>query len=110
MGLRRGTRGARPIGARFKSPSRSPIAASLIVAGLPFRGRRERRRRIETALVCPGGVSGRAASRELEAQQPPARVLIVRGSELPFSGRLGRQAGEILAWTGIFESFVDDIA
>ena len=36
--------------------------------------------------------------------------MVARRCELPFSGGFGCQAGEILAWTWIFEGFVDDIA
>jgi hypothetical protein len=55
-------------------------------------------------------VSGGASATELELQQPLPRGFIIRASELPFSGGFGCQPGEIPAWTGIFESFADDIA
>src|SRR5258708_9272667 len=112
LGFRWGTRDAGPTGDRGRRPSRSPIAASSTVAGPPFRGRREGSGAdvFETSLGGPGGVSSRAAAAELELQQPSPRGLIVRGSELPFSGGCGCQAGEIPAWTLIFQGFLATIA
>lgn len=57
-----------------------------------------------------GGASGHAGASELEPQYPPSRVLIVSWSEFPLSGGRGRQTGEILAWTGTFQSLINDIA
>lgn len=48
---------------------------------------------------------------EFEPYQPLSRALItLRCNELPFSGRRGRQASEILAWARALQGFVDDIA
>jgi hypothetical protein len=55
-------------------------------------------------------VYGEAAPIELEAQQPHSRASLICRSELPFSGGIACQAGEIPAWPGIFQEFADDIA
>ena len=57
-----------------------------------------------------GGVSGGAAASEFEPQQPLPRVSIVCWGELPFSGGVPCQAGEIPAWPRVLQHRVGDIA
>lgn len=57
-----------------------------------------------------GCLYGGAAAGELELQFPDSAVMGVFGSELPVSGGIACEAGEIPAGSRIFQQLADDIA
>ncbi len=63
-----------------------------------------------TGLLRRGCLYGDTAAIEIEVQQPHPGALSVCRSELPLSGGIAGNAGEVPARPGTFQEFTDDIA
>ena len=61
-------------------------------------------------LLRGGCLYGGAAASELELQFPDSAVVGIFGSELPVSGGIACEAGEIPAGPRVFQQLADDIA